>query len=242
MDLLSGFALFGLLTYAVVLAPLLLLTLALPYAVLRLNDAQNRHPDPQLGFRAAQHFFFSLGVLLALTGLSTIVVDLVQQALEPAGGGIAAPPFGQPFGQPFRPAPRPRSEFPNDAQRTGCALILAGVLFAGIHFVLLLQLARDRRRPSPVRRVFLGCRFAVHGLVVLFALTGLLMVLFQRSDVNRDATLMEMRNAFIGVLLVWMPSWVVHFVLLRLASVLPSQHRRRYEEEDEDEDWEPESD
>jgi hypothetical protein len=236
MDFFGGFALLGLLVYGVVLAPLLLLALALPYAVLRLRDAQNRHPDSQLGFRAAQHFFFSLGVLLALTGLSTIVVDSIQQVLEPPRGAMVAPPA---FGQPFRPPQHPRSEFPNDAQRTGAALILAGVIFAGLHFVLLLQLARERR-PSPTRRVFLGCRLAVHGLVVLFALTGLLAVLFQRSDPNRDAALMDMRNAFIGVLLVWMPSWGIHFVLLRLASVAPPQRRSRYEEDEED--WEPEPD
>jgi hypothetical protein len=238
MDFISGFALMGVLAYGVILAPLLFLALALPYAVLRLTDAQNRHPDPQLGFRAAQHFFFSLGVLLALAGLSTIVVDIIQQVLEPPRGGMAAPPQ---FGQPPRPAPRPRSEIPNDAQRTGAALILSGVLFAGLHLVFLLPLSRERR-PSPTRRVFLGCRFAVHGLVVLFSLTGLLVVLFQRSDPNRDAVLMDMRNAFIGILLVWLPSWAIHFMLLRLASVPPSPPRRRYEEDEEDDDWEPESD
>ena len=72
---------------------------------------------------------------------------------------------------------------------------------------------------------------------MLFALTGLLVVLFQRSDPGRDAALIDMRNYLIGVLLVWLPSWGTHFVLLRLASVAPSQRRRRDEEEDE---WEPE--
>jgi hypothetical protein len=235
MDFIGGFALMGFLVYGVVLAPLLFLALALPYAVLRLRDAQNRHSDPQLGLRAAQHFFFSLGILLVLTGLTTIVVDLVQQAMAPPRGAGFAPPFGQPFGQPFRQGP-PRSEIPNDAQRTGAAFILSGILFAGMHFALLLPLSRERR-PSPSRRMFLGCRFAVHGLVMLFALTGLLTVLFQRSDPNRDAALMDLRNAFIGVLLIWMPSWAVHFVLLRLASVPPAPRRGRY---DEDEDWEPE--
>jgi len=235
MDLFSGFALMGFLAYGAMLAPLLFLALALPYAVLRLRDAQNRQPDPQLGFRAAQHFFFSLGVLLALTGLSTIVADLVQQALPPPRWVMGAQP---PFGQPFRQAAR-QEEIGNDVQRTGAALLLSGILFAGLHFAFLLLVIRERR-PSPTRRVFLGSRFAAHGLVVMFALTGLLVVLFQRSDPNRDAALIDLRNFFIGVLVVWMPSWAIHFVLLRLASVAPSQRRRRYEEDEED--WEPGSD
>jgi hypothetical protein len=237
-DLLGGFAILGVLFYFVLLAPLLLLALALPYVALRLRDSQNRDPDPQLGFRTAQYFFFSLGVLLALTGLSSIVVDLVQQALEPQRGGLVVP---APFGQPNRP----RGEFPNDAQRTGAAMILSGLLFAGLHFSLVLLLTRERRRPSPTRRMFLGCRFAVHGIVVLIALTGLLIVVFQRSDPGRDFILTELRNFFIGVLFVWLPSWGVHFVLLRLASVSPSSYRDRFaddDEEDEDEDEERDRD
>jgi hypothetical protein len=233
-DLFSGFALLGVLFYVIMLAPLLLLALALPYVALRLCDARQRDPDPQLGFRTAQYFFFSLGVLLALTGLSNIVVDLVQQVLEPPqrGGLVVPAPFGQPN--------RPRGEFPDDAQRTGAAMILSGLLFAGLHFSLVLLLARERRRPSPTRRMFLGCRFAVHGIVVFIAMTGLLIVVFQRSDPGRDFILAELRNFFIGVLFVWLPSWGVHFVLLRLASVSPSSYRGRYEDEEEEEDAEVE--
>jgi hypothetical protein len=234
-DLFSGFALLGVLFYVIMLAPLLLLALALPYVVLRLSDARRRYPDPQLGFRAAQYFFFSLGVLLALSGLSTIVVDLVQQALEPPQrGGVV---FPVPFGGQNRP---PRSEFPNDAQRSGAAMILSGLLFAGVHFALVLLLARERRRPSPTRRMFLGCRFAVHGTVVLIAMTGLLIVVFQRSDPGRDFAMIEMRNFFIGVLFVWLPSWGVHFVLMRLASVSPSSYRDRFADEEDDEEAEEE--
>ncbi len=235
MDPFGGLAILGGLVYLVMLAPLLLLALALPYAILRLQDARHRDPDPQLGFRAAQYFFFSLGILLVLTGLSNIVVDLVQQALEPARrAGLVVP---GPFGGQNQPN---RAEFPNDAQRTGAALILSGLLFAGVHFALVLLLARERRRPSPTRRMFLGCRFAVHGVVVLVALTGLLIVVFQRSEPMRDNVLIELRNFFIGVLFVWMPSWGVHFVLLRLASVPPTSRRGPFGEDEDDEDEEDE--
>jgi hypothetical protein len=239
LDTFFGVAILGFLAYTVMLAPPLLLVLALPYAVLELRAAQNRHPDPQFGFRAAQYFFFSLGILLALTGLSTIVVDLVQLLQEPPNRGVAwmQPIFGR---KGFGPPP-PRSLFPTDAQRSGAAMILSGVLFAVAHYALVLLLARERGR-SPTRRMFLGCRLVVHGLVVLFSVTGLLIVVFQRSEPERDAAVIDMRNFFVGVLLVWLPSWGIHFLLLRLASVSPTSGREFFEDEEDEEDEERERD
>jgi hypothetical protein len=214
----TGLAFISFLIYGLILLPYLLLGLAIPYAVLRLRDAQNRRPDPQLGFKVALQFFFSLSVLLVLSGLTYIVVDFVMD-LNILG---AIRPGRQPlFGQ--------RGEFPNSAQRTGLAIILSGALFAVVHAVLFLALTRERNRgPSPARRMFLGWRFAIHGVVVLFSLTGLLIILFQKESVPLD----EMRRFFIGVLLVWVPSWFLHFVLLRVSSPMPERAEGvRFEEE-----------
>jgi hypothetical protein len=202
-----------------ILLPYLLLALAFPYAVLRLRDAQNRRPDPQLGFKVAMQFFFSLAILLILTGLTILVVDFIMD-LDILG--IVQPGRRQFFvGR--------RAEFPNTAQRDSLAIILSGALFAVIHLVLNLALTRERNPgPSPVRRMFLGWRFVIHGVVVLFALTGLLIVLFQKKEVPTD----EPRRFFIGMLLVWVPSWFLHLVLFRAISPVPEPVERiRYEEE-----------
>jgi hypothetical protein len=230
-DYLGGLALSLFMAYLFTLTPLLLLALGLPYALLKLRDAQNRRPDPQLGFRAANHFFFSLAVLLMLSGLSNIVSDTVRRI----GAPVEEPPGRQPpFGQPFGP-PTPPSEFPSEAQRTGAAFFLSGGLFAAAHFAVILLLTRDRN-PSPTRRIFLGCRCAVHGLVVMFALTALLVVLFQRWDTPANASLVEMRKSLIGMLLIWVPSAVAHFWLLWAASISAEEARRRREEDSEQED------
>jgi hypothetical protein len=204
----------------VAVAPLVLLTLAFPYAILRLRDAHNREPDPQLGFKAAQGYFFSLAVLLMLTGLTVIVVDLVL-------------PLGVPGLH--------REIFPNREQRTGAALLVSGGLFALLHGLLSLAV-RERQSPSPVRRVFLGCRFAVHGVVVMASLTVLMVGLFQRSDLDRMAhSGILMRNTLIGVLLVWAPSWLIHLILLRVASV-PAYRGRRDRDWDSEGEWERDRD
>jgi hypothetical protein len=204
----DGIAVFSSL-YGAILLPYLLLALAFPYAVLRLRDAHNRHPDPQLGFKAILHFMLSLAVLMILTGLTVIVVDAVLQIGE---------------------VNRPAQEFPNAAQRTGAAFILSGVLFFGLALLLILVLTTDTS-PSLARRMFLGCRCAAHGLVVMFALTALLVVLFQKNAFGRDTSLLEARKTFIAVLLVWGPSSVLHFSLMRLASRPPVAGRRPPERE-----------
>jgi hypothetical protein len=200
--------------------PLVLLSLAFPYAVLRLRDAHSKEPDPHLGFKAAQGYFFSLAVLLVLTGLTLIAVDVLL-------------PLGVPGSA--------RPEFPSPCQRTGAALIVAGGLFTLIHGLLGLTL-RDPQGPSPVRRVFLGCRFAVHGVVLMVTLTALLVMLFQRRDgLHESGAVTQARNFFLGVLLVWGPSWLVHLILFRLASVPPYPGPRETEWTPET-DWEPERD
>lgn len=191
---------FGILTgvmYALLLVPNLLLALAVPYAILRVRDARTGAPDSQLGLKAALYFFYSVAIMMILFGLTVIVVDLVQDL--DLGGPRAAV------------RQRPAEEFPNTAQRMGAAIILAGVLFVGLHFVLLKTLTDDRG-PSMTRRTFLGWRFAINGIIAMFALTGLLIILFQKGEQS------EMRNTMIGMLLVWAPAWVIHFSLFRVAA------------------------
>jgi hypothetical protein len=191
----------------VLLLPNLLMGLAIPYAVLRLRDAKG-DPEPQAGFKAALYFFFSMSLMLVITGLTIIVVDLVLTT-----------DFG--LGAPRRQL---RDPLPNDAQRTAFGLMISGGLFTLIHFICILTLT-DRPFSSPVRRMFIGWRFAIHGVIVMFAVTALLVVLFQK-DPGFNEGLSQFRRFLIGVLLVWAPSWFVHFVLLRVSSPMAPRRER----------------
>ncbi|HYT93565.1 MAG TPA: hypothetical protein VEL76_32905 [Gemmataceae bacterium] len=192
--------------------PLVLLSLAIPYAILRLRDSRNPTPDPQLGFKVAMQYFFSVSLLLVLFGLTTIVVDLILRT-----GG---PRFGP-------------EDFPTEGQRTGFAMILSGGIFALIHFLCLVTLTSSPFN-SPVRRTFLGCRVAVHGLMVLTAGTMLLIGLFQRPGGGAD----EIRRSMLGILLVWTPSWIVHLVLLRASPATTTDREPTWTEGEREREWE----
>jgi hypothetical protein len=166
--------------------PVLLIALAIPYAVLRMRDGREGPPDPQLGFKVAMHFFFSVSIILFLVGLTIIVVGILVQS-------------GRPFGDAM----------PGDSERVGVGMIISGILFALVHFICILTLT-TQPFTSPVRRTFVGARFGVHGLVVMMAATGLLISLFMRHSTGEE------RRALVGVLVVWSPSWLLHLVLLRL--------------------------
>jgi hypothetical protein len=182
--------------------PFVLLGLAIPYAVLRLRDAQNRQADPQLGLKVVMHYFFSLGILIALSGLTVWVVDFILQ-LDLFRGSSSYSTYN-------------REPFPNGAQRTGMGLIVSGGIFIGLHLVFLLALTGTRDLGA-VRRMFVGWRFAIHGLVLMVAGTFLAILLFQKDEGQWN----QQKQTLIGILIVWAPSWLLHLVLLALSSPRP---------------------
>ena len=196
----------GLLASAFLLVPFVLLGLAIPYAVLHSRDSRSLERDPQLGIKTALYFFYSVCILLILSGATVIVVDMVQdqQWGAPAGG--------------FAPVRR-SGEWFNPAKRNGTALIFAGLTFGLLQFVLIHMATNDRRWPL-VRRVFTGWRMAISGLVVLITFTLLVVNLFE-VDVRIDS----LKN-FLAILCVWGPAWLVDLILLRYRS-----HRSVLEEE-----------
>jgi hypothetical protein len=199
----------GFLAYGIVVVPFLMLGLAVPYAVLRMRDARSESPEPQLGLRAALYYFMSLAILVALSGLTVIVVDYVVER--------KAPQVERQFPRPGEVPRAPEAklwpdDFPTPAQRVGGAMVGAGVLFAVLHLGLILVVTEDRKWPA-ARRLFTGWRFGIHGLVVLTTVTILLAVVFQK-----DFGDWEVRKALLAILLVWLPSWVVHLSMLRYYS------------------------
>jgi hypothetical protein len=205
LELLTGQALLLL-----VLLPALL-ALAIPYAVLALRDSRSVVRDPQVGWKAVLYFTFSLCILMALFAVTLLVFDFLTTtsstprtpALTPATAG----------GPGFLPSPR-RSPSPpllSEQQRTAFAILTSAVLVGLVHLFLILFGSNSRRFPA-ARRVFVGSRLAVHSLVVLGAFTVLVYQLYQPS-VDID----HLKIPF-AILIVWVPSWLCHLVLLRAAS------------------------
>jgi hypothetical protein len=182
--------------YGLALTPFLLLSLAVPYAVLRLRGQDGIETDPQVGLKVLLYFFFSVGVLLFLTGTSVIAVDAVTDRPQQQQ---------QPFGGPFGPPHRARTF--NTAQRTGTALAVTGVLFALFHLVLVKMMTNDRRWPA-ARRLFAGWRLAVSGVVLLLTVTALILTLFQ-EDLNEEVIKTTLAIGF-----VWSLAWVTDLCLL----------------------------
>jgi hypothetical protein len=196
----TGFGVLALLAFP------LLLGLAIPYVLLRLQDARSEQPDESLGLKVLLHFVFSLGVLIALAGLTVLVVDLLEH--NEWVGGRSSQEFWGPGGQP------PHRSSSGDwrlAQRNGGALLIAGLVICLTHVILLLLLTNDLRRPG-TRRLFLGWRLAIHSIVTVAAFT-MLVVLLCQANVNENSLRVP-----IAALLVWVPSWLVHVILLRTAS------------------------
>jgi hypothetical protein len=185
------------LSVLVLLLPLLI-GLAIPYAVLHFRDSRGVERDPQLGLKTALYFFYSVSVLLFLSGLSVVAVDTLSDLQLFGAPGMGR--FGRNSANSFSPA-----------KRFGAGLMFSGFTFGLVQFVLIHMSTNNRRWPL-VRRVFGGWRLAVTGMVVLTMFTLLVVMLFQ-DNVRPEAI-----QDFFAILLVWTPAWLIDLVLLRTRS------------------------
>jgi hypothetical protein len=199
-----------------------LVPVALAYVALRVRDARGPEPDPELGAKTAFHLIHSIGILMALAGLTVSMLDLISEAIAPRPAGVQQPQF-PPRGQPAQPA---KEEGFNRAQRTAAALTGVGVFFALTFWGVLLG-TNDRRRRS-VRRVFTGGRMALCLLITMMAVAGLAVTLIQK-DPDHEAT-----ESFLAILLVWFAAAVAHLILFRAATREPRKKR-----DDDEEAWTP---
>jgi hypothetical protein len=201
-DFARVFGIMSVLVWVFAFSPFLLLGLAIPYIVLRVRNQQSMLYDSQLGLKAALYYFFSLSILLIETGLTVIAIEALSESVVPTSGL-------------------------SGETRTGLALVLAGLLGAGSHLLLIKGMTNEARFPI-ARRLFVGWRFAINGLVVMGAGTALLVAIFQ----NESGGLRSIR-ALIATLLIWLPSWGIHLVLLHLYRDQPPGLPRAPEEDEE---------
>jgi hypothetical protein len=190
LDVLGGLAFWFLSVFAVLLLPMALFGIAVPYAVLRMRDLRSEHHDPQLGLKVAYHL-----------GLTINVADLIIED-KPA---VAGPQFGM----PVRANPKADSWLLTPNMRTGWALATSGLLFAVV-FGLAAHLGTNIRRFPAVRRAFVGWRLMVAGIAVVAAVTTLLIWLYMKDQ--PDYKIYEIALATLAV---WAPSLAVHVFLMQ---------------------------
>ena len=209
MDFISlGFV--GLILAAgVALGPLMLLALAIPYAVVRLRT--DGPADSQLGLKVALYFFISASMLLWLSGLSMIAADLLardaSQTRSVEEGSYGGPPIGSKSEGGF-----------NATCRTGLALMISGVLGWVAHRVMAKRTTPVNR--TRVHRMFVGFRFAIIGLTMCGTLTLLIVLMLQENAFKRPA--FNTVRGVIGSLIVWLPAWLAHLGLFFQASRVPA--------------------
>ena len=211
----GGFAAF----IAVLFAVTALIPFALAYVALRVRDSRSAEPDPALGTKTAFHLIHSLGVLMALAGLTISAMDLFSGEIAPKQPGVVRGP---------QPAPAQKEGGFNNAQRTAAALVGVGALFALVFWGLLLG-TNDRKRRA-VQRVFVGGRMTFCLLMTMIAVAGLVVVLVQKDPDH------QLTESFLGMLFVWFPAAIIHMALFRAATREPKSRNPR---DTEEEAWTP---
>jgi hypothetical protein len=206
----------------VILAVGALVPVALAYVALRVRDARGTEPDRDLGAKTAYHLINSLGILMALSGLTISMNDLMSGTMAPKPPGQQQPVF-PPRAQP---AQAQKEGGFNTAQRTASALTGVGVVFALVFWGLLLGTS-DRRLRS-VRRVFTGGRMALCLLITMLTAAGLAVNLVQKDPDH------EVTESLLAILFVWFAAAVIHLLLFRDATREPRRKRG-----DEEEAWTP---
>lgn len=196
-------------------APLMLLALAIPYAIARLRT--DGPVDPQLGLKVALYFFISASMLLALSGATLIAADLLARDAAPAKSaeeGVGGPPVfsGAGFGRPISSGGG-SSGF-NVTCRVGVALMISGIIgWIAHHLMLKRTTAANQAR---VHRTFVGFRFAIAGLTLCGAVTLLIVLMLQENAFVRPS--LNSIRSVIGVVIVWLPAWLLHLGLMFQAS------------------------
>ena len=203
--------------------PIALAGLAVAYVSLRIRDARADPPDPELGIKAAYYTFLTAGLFLALSGLSLSMIDFLGEAFEGQQARQPQPQFNPQFPPQqgrFVPPPQPQPPKPDDpfdrvSQRVAWPLVASGVLFSLLSILLIKAGTNDTRFPA-TRRTFVGLRLVVAGLIVMFAVTLVIELLFQK-----DLPSTRPYSVAIGLLIIWLPTTAIHMFLMKQYAKLP---------------------
>jgi hypothetical protein len=184
--------------FGILAAPFLLFSFVIPYALLRLQDSRNPEHDPQIGVKSVFYFIFSLGVLIFLIGLNILVYDYILERTEAYKWDWSS------------------------AQRVSTSLMATGVGICLLHLLMILIGTNDIEWPG-TRRVFIGYRLAIFALVVLGAVTILNLQLFDMWFDPNTKIKFENLKPVLSVLGVWGAAWLLHLILLPLATRGPGR-------------------
>ncbi len=212
--------------------------LAVAYIGLRIRDSRAEQPDPELGLKAGLYFFMNAGILLALSGATMSVSDLLGDAFDnnKKPQQQIQPPFGGGFGPGFQQPP-PRGNdglLESVSQRIAWPLVISGLLTALISLAAIRLGTNDARYPT-VRRTFTGWRLTSAGMSAMGGLIALNLLFFEKNQAN-----LRPYGYAIGVLAVWLPTLAIQVFLMKSYSALPYfSPPKPKKKRDWDEDREP---
>jgi hypothetical protein len=199
------------------LLPVIAFCLGFPYVALRVRDSREPKKDPELGIKSAYYMLMSASIILAVVGLTISALDLMDGAFEKGDnkGGKEAKRNAIAF--VFGEAKKDEKEgfLNNPVQRIALSLVVSGLLFSLTFMILLRAGTNDSTFPA-ARRSFLGARLGIFGTVVLIAVTALIVLFFQK-----DVKVMAPYEVLTAILLIWLPGFILHIVLMRLQSSKP---------------------
>lgn len=187
--------------------PLVLIALAYPYMALRLRDSREEKRDPELGIKAAYYLILSAAIMLILFGATVVAIDVMDGTLEKKNQARQQQGAQQQFGI--------NQVLSEVTQRTAWGIIVSGVLFSLTMMLLLKASTNDVEFPA-AKRVFVGGRLAITGVIVMLALTALIVLFFQKEVPSK-----EPYEILVAILMVWLPALAVHIFLMRMYRLQP---------------------
>lgn len=199
-----------------VLLPLVAICLAFPYIALRIRDSVEPNKDPQLGLKSAYYLLFSSALLLVLLGLTFSSIDLMNGMIDKGSKREKQQQQAEMIGVVIED----REGIINPAQRIAGAVVISGLLFTLIFMLLIKASTNDKEFPA-VKRLFAGGRFAFAGIVCMLTMTALAILAFQKEAKDKDMKEMELLEMLLAILIVWLPTFLVHFFVMRFYSSKP---------------------
>lgn len=214
--------------------PAILLGLAYPYLALRFRDSKAERPDPELGIKAGYYFLYSLALMMVVLGLSVCMIQLMQGTFGKGAKQRVGVDDG-PFAQPRVVAQEKKDEkFSSPVMRIGLAVTVSGSFFSVLLLLLIKSGTNDAAYPA-AKRTFVGARLAVAGIIIMMVITVFMVMMFLPKNAIPDDAGNAIYEVLVAFLIVWLPTFVIHLILMRVYSSQP-YYRDGYGHGDRDRD------